>query len=267
MTVFQAAVLGIIQGLTEFLPISSSAHLTLAPWLFGWRDPGLAFDVALHLGSLAAVLWYFRVEWKRLIAAAGALLKRRTIETAEDRRILFLVAATVPALVGGVLLRSFAETAFRNIALIGGTLIVLGILLWAADRFRPRHRELADMRWRDAWTIGIAQVAALVPGVSRSGATITAARFLGLTRESAAVFSFLLSMPVTAAAIVFEAPTALRQSEDIAVLAVGVVAAAVSSWAAITVLLRYVSRHSYRVFAAYRVALGVLIFTLLVARG
>jgi undecaprenyl-diphosphatase len=267
MTVFQALVLGVLQGLAEFLPISSSAHLSLAPWLFGWSDPGLAFDVSLHVGTLVAVLWYFRAEWLRLLSAAAAIVRRRAVETHEERRVVFLIVATIPGGIGGLLLESHAETVFRNPAITAGGLIIMGIVLWAADRFAANDRPLDRMRWSDALLIGIAQTVALVPGVSRSGSTMSAGRVLRFDRQSAAVFSFLMSMPITAAAALFKVPDAIRETGISAPLVVGVLAAAVSSWLAIAVLLRYLSRHSFGVFAIYRLALGLVVFGLLYARG
>ncbi len=267
MTIFQAIVLGLIQGLTEFLPISSSAHLALAPFLFGWDDPGLAFDVALHFGTLIAVLWFFRREWGQLIVAFVNILKTRTIDTPEKKRVVFLVLATIPGAIGGLLLEEKAETVFRAPALTATALIIMGIILWAVDRFSAQVRPLDRMKWLDALLIGTAQVVALVPGVSRSGATITAGRALGFDRQSTAIFSFLMSMPITAAAIVLKAPDVLRQGGLGVQVAVGVAAAAVSSWLAISVLLRYVSRHSYGVFALYRVVLGAVVLAILYWRG
>ena len=267
MTSFQALVLGLIQGLTEFLPISSSAHLALAPWFFGWEDPGLAFDVALHFGTLLAVLWFFRKEWAQLIAAVVSIIRKRRVETVEEKRVIFLILATIPGAVGGLLLEEKAETVFRAQALTATALILMGVILWAADRFSRMTRDLTTMRWLDALLIGTAQVVALVPGVSRSGSTITAGRVLGFNRESAAVFSFLMSMPITAAAIVLKGPEVLRESGVSAPLIIGVVSAALSSWLAIAVLLRYVARHSYGIFALYRVVLGIAVLALLHARG
>jgi len=266
MTVFQALVLGIVQGLGEFLPISSSAHLVLTPWVFGWPDPGLAFDVALHVGTLVAVLWYFRAEWVKLTQSGFALLRTRRADTEEKRRLLYIVVATIPAAIAGVLLEDYAESTFRSPTLIALTLIVMGIVLWAVDRYAPRDRPLDNMRIRDAVLIGLAQIFALVPGVSRSGSTMTAARGLRFDRQSAAVFSFLMSMPITAAAAVLKAPTLLR-ADDRVTLIVGIVAAAASGWLAIAVLLRYVSRHSYGLFAVYRVLLGAAVLALVAARG
>lgn len=266
MTVLQALVLGIVQGLGEFLPISSSAHLVLTPWVFGWPDPGLAFDVALHVGTLVAVLWYFRAEWVRLAQSGFDLLRTRRADTEEKQRLLFIIVATIPAAIAGLLLEDYAESTFRSPTLIALTLIVMGIVLWAADRYAPRDRPLGNMRIRDAVLVGLAQIFALVPGVSRSGSTMTAARGLGFDRQSAAVFSFLMSMPITAAAAVLKAPTLLRANDRMTLL-VGIVAAAVSGWLAIAVLLRYVSRHSYGLFALYRLVLGAAVLALVAARG
>jgi undecaprenyl-diphosphatase len=267
MTILQAVVLGLVQGLTEFLPVSSSAHLALAPWLLGWRDPGLAVDVALHLGTLVAVVWYFRHDWVELARAAGQLARVRRVRTPADRRVLLLAAATLPAGVAGVLLKEYAETVFRHPAITATMLIVLGVLLWLVDRLAGTRRALDDLTVRDAWLIGFAQVCALVPGVSRSGATMTAARALGLDRGAAARFSFLMSLPIIAAAVLFKLPDVLRDGGAFGPLAAGIAAAAVSSWLAITVLLRFIARNSFGVFAVYRVVLGVVVLGLLAARG
>ncbi len=266
MTVFQALVLGVLQGLAEFLPISSSAHLALAPWLFRWQDPGLAFDVALHLGTLVTVLWYFRSEWIALIRSALSIVRARAVRTPEEWRVVFLIIGTIPGAIAGVLLEKQAEATFRAPALMATTLIIMGVILWAADRFVPQQRDINSMNWRDALIIGIAQAFALVPGFSRSGSTITGARLLRLDRQSAAIFSFLLSMPITAAAALLKVPQALKEGIS-PPLVVGVVAAALSSWLAIAVLLRYVSRHSFGLFALYRLALGILVFAVLASRA
>ena len=267
MTTFQALVLGLIQGLTEFLPVSSSAHLSLAPWLFNWPDPGLAFDVALHFGTLVAVLWYFRAEWGKLISAAISIVGNRRVQTIEEKRVVFLIIATIPGAIGGLLLEKKAETAFRAPALTATALIVMGIVLWAVDRFSRMDRNITGMRWLDSLLIGISQVFALIPGVSRSGSTITAGRLLKFDRQSAAVFSFLMSMPIIAAAVVLEGPKALRAGGFSAPLIVGVLASAVSGWLAIAILMRYVTRHSYGIFALYRVLLGLVVFLVLYFRG
>ncbi|MCU0618400.1 MAG: undecaprenyl-diphosphatase UppP [Gemmatimonadaceae bacterium] len=267
MTVLQAIVLGIVQGLAEFLPISSSAHLSLVPWLFGWQDPGLSFDVALHVGTLVAVLWYFRAEWVRLVRGALSIVRQRAVRTEDEWRVVYIAVATVPGAVAGLLLQDLAETVFRAPVITGIMLIVMGTLLWAADRWAAQTRTLPRMRWVDALLIGIAQACALVPGVSRSGATMTAGRALGFDRTSAAVFSFLMSMPITAAAAVLKVPDAIRQATDYTPLIAGIIAAGISSWLAIAVLLRFISRNSFGIFAVYRWALGLLVLWLVQQRG
>ena len=267
VTIFQAVVLGIVQGLAELLPISSSAHLALTPYFCGWADPGLAFDVSLHLGTLIALVWYFRAEWIDMTKSAWRIASTRRIETMHDRRLVYLVVATIPAGVGGLLLNDLAETTFRSPMIIGTSLIVMGVLLWAVDRWSARARMIEEVTMRDAILMGCAQVLALIPGVSRSGSTITAGRFLKLDRPSAARFSFLMSMPITLAAVVLKVPEAIRADGISAPLVAGVIAAAISSWLAITVLLRYVSKHSFGVFAVYRVLLAAVVFTTIATRA
>jgi undecaprenyl-diphosphatase len=267
MTVVQAFVLGIIQGLTEFLPISSSAHLTLAPWFFGWTDPGLEFDVALHMGTLIAVLWYFRAEWARLATAGWGILRRGgRVQGPEETRVVLLVIGTIPGAIAGVLLEKRAEETFRAPLLIAATLSIMGVLLWAVDKWAPTDRSMERLGIMDAVWIGLAQVLALVPGVSRSGSTITAGRALRLDRESAAVFSFLLSMPIIAGAGLHKLPHLLKAGVTVP-LATGVFTAAVSSWFAIAIVLRYVKTHSYGVFALYRVLLAAVVVALWFSRG
>src|SRR5690348_5517027 len=174
MTLFQAIVLGIIQGLSEFLPISSSAHLALTPWLLRWPEPGLSFDVALHTGTLVAVLAYFRAEWIRLIRAAWEIVTTRNVANESQQRVVLLVIATIPGGMAGLALDKYAETTYRAPALIAWAMIVLGILLWLADLGAREVRKLSDMKPGAALLIGIAQIFALIPGVSRSGSTITA---------------------------------------------------------------------------------------------
>ena len=266
MTPLQALALGIIQGLSEFLPISSSAHLALAPWLFGWEDPGLAFDVALHFGTLLAVIWYFRNEWGQLIKAAWGIVATRQLDTPEKRRVIYLIIATIPGGIGGYLLQSRAESAFRNPQLIAIALIVMGLVLWIVDKRVAQARVLGEMRWVDALLIGLSQVIALIPGVSRSGSTISTGRGLRFDRESAAEFSFLMSMPIILAAIIFEGPKALEEGGLTTELMSGLVASAISGWLAISVLMRYLSRHSYGIFALYRILIGIGVLAVIYAR-
>lgn len=267
MTDFQALTLGLIQGLSEFLPISSSAHLALTPWFFGWQPGGLAFDVALHIGTLIALAWYFRREWVALARSGVAIVRQRSVRTTDEWRVVFLVVATIPAAVAGLALEDLAETTFRSPRLIAINLVLMGVVLWLVDRVARRDRPLDSMRTRDAVTVGFIQCLALLPGVSRSGSTITGARFLGFDRQAAAVFSFLMSFPVTLAAAVLKAPDAFTPGTNASTIFIGIAAAAASSWLAIAVLLRFVSRHSYGVFAAYRLVLGAVILATIAARA
>ncbi len=267
LSVFQAFVLGALQGLAEFLPVSSSAHLALAPWAFGWPEPGLAFDVALHVGSLAALLWYFRTEWIALVRAALSIAATRRIETVEQKRVVLLVIATIPGGIAGLLLEKKAETAFRAPELTAIALIVMGAVLWIVDARASRARKIDEYTNFDAVLVGCAQAIALIPGVSRSGATITAGRALGFDRESAATFSFLMSMPIIAAAAVLKVPKALAQGGVTLPLAVAVITAAVSSAVAINILLRFVKNRGLGVFALYRFALGAAVLALVAYRA
>jgi undecaprenyl-diphosphatase len=266
VTTVQAVFLGALQGLAEFLPISSSAHLSLAPWAIGWPAPGLPFDVAMHVGTLVAVLWYFRREWLTLASAVLRALRRRRVETAEERRAIFLVAATLPGALAGLLLEEQASGVFRAPPLTAAALMAMGVVLWVADVRARRDRALGAMRWRDALLIGCAQAFAIVPGVSRAGATITAARLLGYDRTSAATFSFLMSMPIIAAAATLEFPRAVAGGFSLP-LALAMVTAGVFGWLAIAVLLRFLRLHGFGVFALYRLALGTAVLVLFAARG
>ena len=266
-TLWQSVVLGALQGFAEFLPISSSAHLSLAPWAFGWEEPGLAFDVALHVGTLVAVLSYFRREWIAMLRAAGSIVATREVRSVEQRRVMLLIAATVPGALAGLLLEKQAETIFRVPALTAAALIVMGAVLWWVDARASRTRSLESLLARDAWLIGIAQAFALVPGVSRSGATITAGRALGFDRSGAAVFSFMMSMPIIAAAAVLKVPRALAAHGITTSLLIGVATAALTGWIAIAVLLRFVRTRGYGVFAVYRLVLGAAVLALAWSRA
>jgi undecaprenyl-diphosphatase len=266
VTVFQAIVLGVIQGLSEFLPISSSAHLALTPWILGWPAPGLAFDVALHLGTLIALVWFFWQEWMTLAKAFFTILKTRRVETESERRVMFVIVATIPGGIAGYLLQDYAKTIFRTPALTGLMLIVMGLILWAVDRAASQQRGIAAMTWRDAIIVGLAQMFAIVPGVSRSGSTITAGRALGFSRESAAVFSFLLSLPIISAAVLFEGRHAIAHGVT-APLVAGVIASGISGWLAISVLLKFIARNSYGIFALYRLIVGAAVLLLAYLRG
>ena len=267
LSIFQAFVLGTLQGLAEFLPVSSSAHLSLAPWAFGWPEPGLAFDVALHVGSLVALLWYFRREWMELIVGGVSIVTKREVSTQNARLALFLVIATIPGGIAGLLFEKRAETVFREPTLTAIALIVMGALLWIVDARASRDRGLTGIKAVDAIIIGVAQAFAIIPGVSRSGSTITAGRALGFERKSAAQFSFMMSMPIIAAAAVLKVPKALHESGITLPLVVAVGAAAVSSMLAISFLLKFVQNRGFGVFAIYRFVLGAAVLALVAHRA
>lgn len=250
LTSLQAFVLGVVQGLTEFLPISSSAHLILFPRLMGWQDPGLSFDVALHLGTLAGVVVYF---WKDLWG-----MVRNARAASRPPLLLYLIIGTVPAAAVGLLLEHHVETVFRSPVLIAWALILMGVALAAADRFSSGRKTLPDLTAPAVLAIGVAQCLALVPGVSRSGITIMAALALGFQRQDAARFSFLLAIPIIAGAGLLRLPEILR-SPDPAALAAGFLGAALSGFFAIWFLLQYVQTRRYTPFVIYRWILGLFV--------
>ena len=264
MTLVQAAILGMVQGLTEFLPISSSAHLLLVPWFFGWKDPGLAFDVALHWGTLIALAVYFWRDWAKLAAGTLRAIGGRAWN---DDAVLAakLVVGTIPAGIVGVLFESYADRAWRSPWISAVMLAVVGIVMWIFDR-RSRNGDANVIPgWAAVILIGCAQGIALVPGTSRSGITMIAGLAAGLPRPSAARFSFLLSGPIILAAGLKKLPDIVHG--DPATTAVGLVCAAVFGGLAIAFLLRYLSRGSFVPFAIYRLVLAAGVVTLLLVRG
>ena len=247
-SLFQSLILGIVQGLTEFLPISSSAHLILIPRLFGWEDQGLSFDVALHLGTLVAVLAYF---WRDILE----------ILTSKDRKTLFfLIVATIPGAIAGFLLEHKAETVFRSPQLIAWTLILMGAALGLADWLGKEDKTMADLTFKIALIIGLSQSLALIPGVSRSGITIMTALFLGLKRREAARFSFLLSAPIIAGAGILKLKTILHSPDHLS-LGIGFLAAALSGFLAIWAIMKYVQTRRYTPFVIYRWILGLFVLS------
>jgi len=258
----QTVVLALVQGITEFLPISSSAHLILVPVLTGWPDQGLAFDVAVHAGSLAAVVAYFRHElWRMTVAGLGSLAGSRS---ADARLAWAVVLGTVPVVVFGLLGKSYVEDALRSPLVIATTAIAFGLLLWWADVAGRRERDEYSIGWRDALLVGLAQAVALIPGTSRSGITITAGLMLGLTREAAARFSFLLSIPTLLASNVLIGRDLLTTSEpvDWSALALGALVAGASAYACIHFFIRLLSRTGMLPYVIYRVVLGVVLLWL-----
>jgi undecaprenyl-diphosphatase len=275
---WQALVLGIVQGATELLPISSSGHLILVPWAANWHyletheSFNKTFDVALHLGTLVAVVGYFWSDIVRYVVAWFGTLRRRRIETADERIAWAVAAATIPAAIAGAVGESVIEKHLGDPWQIAVALAVFGVLLWLADRL-PQQRGLEDVGIRNGFLIGLAQVLALIPGVSRSGITITAARAWKLERDDAARFSFLLLVPVVLGAVVYKGLKNVVLEPlppgSTGPFVVGTLASVAVGLVAIKALLGYVRRHDYTIFAAYRVALAIVILILIAtnARG
>ena len=278
MPLYQAIVLAIVQGLTEFLPVSSTAHLWLVPWILKWNDPGLTFDVALHAGTLVAVLLYFWRYWLEMIkmvlgiggggvgvAARGDVpaKTRAIIPLGENRQIFwFLVIATIPGGIAGVLFERAADEQLRSPFVVGSALIIVALLMWAGERVGSDDHNLGQVSLLDSIIVGVAQAFAVIPGVSRSGSTMTAGLFRGMNRETAARFSFLLSTPLIAGACLKKGweihhsglPAGMRMP-----FLLGIMVSAVVGYAVIAVLIRYLERRTFAIFVVYRVILGVIL--------
>jgi len=260
----QAIVLGVVQGLTEYLPVSSTAHLRIVPAFLGWEDPGAAFTAVTQLGTMAAVLLYFRTDLWRIARAWTASLRQPELRSEVDARMgWYILLGTIPIGIFGLAFSDQIESGARDLYLIGTALIVLGLVLLYAEHVARRDRSIEDIKRRDGILIGLAQACALVPGVSRSGATITAGLFLGFDRESAARYSFLLSVPAVVLSGVFE----LRdiggdENAGVVPTIIATLLAFAVGYASIAFLLRWLARHSTAVFVAYRVALGALVLAL-----
>jgi undecaprenyl-diphosphatase len=281
MPLYQAVVLAIVQGLTEFLPISSTAHLVLFPWLLGWKDPGLTFDIALHAGTLVAVVAYFWRYWlemlKLVTGIGGSSLADPPSSVAtgeagqitllgENRRLFwYLVVATFPAGIAGWLFESAAEEQLRSPVIIGTALVAVGLIMWAGERLGRRLHDLGHVGFLDSLLVGVAQAFSVIPGVSRSGATMTAGLFRGMKRETSARFSFLLSTPIIAGAA-FKKALEIRHSGLPADMRLpfiaGIIVAAVVGYLVIAVLIRYLERRTFTIFVIYRVVLGVVVLAL-----
>jgi len=253
--IFQSIALGIVQGLGEFLPISSTAHLILVPYFTGWNDPGLAFDVALHGGTLLAVLIYFYKDWLEIFQIT--FLKKESREY--DKNILWLlVLGTIPGALAGFFLENWVDGIFRSPFVIAFTLAFFGLILYLVDKFSRKQRDLKNLKLSDVLAIGICQAIAVVPGVSRSGATISAGLALGMNRVSAARFSFLLSTPIILGATVSQLPDLIGNGIDSAMIW-GIVFSALSGYIAIKYLLKFVQNYSYKFFFWYRLILAGII--------
>jgi undecaprenyl-diphosphatase len=269
MTVVEAITLGLVQGFTEFLPISSIAHLRVIPALLGWSDPGAAFSAVIQLGTLAAVLVYFGPDIRIMARAViRGLADGRPWAKQEARLAWFILLGTLPIGVCGLVFKRYIVGELRSLYVVSGSLIVLGILLWVAEKHAALRREVMHIGWVDSQVIGLAQALALIPGSSRSGTTMTAAMFLGLTREAAARFSFLLGIPAIGAAGVFELRDLLKHGlggAGFSSLVIGVVTSALAGYLAIDLLLRYLRTRTTYIFVWYRLGLGLLLLVLLAA--
>jgi len=269
MELLQAAILGLVQGLGEFLPISSSAHLVVTPWLFGWQDHGLSFDVALHWGTLLAVLTYFRSDIVNLIKGFWHSLWPSTRNFSDNiwqRMAWLLVIASIPGALIGKLLEEKAETVFRSPLLIAVTMSVFGLILLLVDRYSRKQKDLGDIKKSHALLVGLSQAFAIIPGVSRSGSTMTAGLALGFKREDAAKFSFLMSVPIIFGAGLLKAGE-FASSVSLPALAVGFTTAAISGFLSIKYLLRYISKNDFKIFVWYRWAFAALIIVVYLIRN
>jgi len=266
MPLYQAIVLAIIQGFTEFLPVSSTAHLTIIPDLLGWKDPGLSFDVALHLGTLVAVLVYFFRDWVQVILNGIGISYRGAHPDENSRSLLWLlVVGTIPAALAGLKFEKYADQALRTPYIIGGAMIVFGLLMWVADRAGTARNGLDQMTGFDAITVGLAQALAIIPGVSRSGSTLTMARFRGYSREAAARFSFLLSTPIIAGAAAKKGwelhKDGLPDDMKIPYL-VGIAVSGVVGLMVIAFFMKYLRHNSLSIFVWYRILFGIIVIAL-----
>ncbi len=257
--IFEAIILGIVQGLGEFLPISSTGHLILTEWATGWKGElinNLTFDVALHAGTLLAVLWYFRQDWLRFGEACVKMVKG-SAPAYEARLVWYIVLATIPAGVAGMRYEHVVETAFRNPLLVASALAAGSLIMWFCDAYSAKERRLATMTFGHAFFVGLAQAIALIPGISRSGITISAGLAAGYRREDSARFSFLLATPVIAGAAVFKLKhISLHSSEAATGFVLGTLSSAIVGYLAIRFLIRYLERHSLNIFVWYRLILA-----------
>jgi undecaprenyl-diphosphatase len=272
MPLYQAIVLALVQAFTEFLPVSSTAHLTLFPWLLGWQDPGLAFDVALHAGTLVAVLLYFFKDWLTL-ALCGVGVKYPANATTEEvgqhkKLFWYMVVGTIPGGILGALFEHKIEEHFRTPYVIAISLIVVALVMWWADSKSPLSRPIEQSNIGDAVTIGTAQALALCPGVSRSGITITVGLFRGFTREAATRFSFLLSTPLIAGAVVSHLPKLIKLHKaggldlPLSTLLISILVSGVAGYFVIAFFLRYLQTHTLKLFVFYRLLFGIIVLVL-----
>lgn len=266
MDSIQILLLALIQGITEFLPISSSAHLILAPYLFGYEDQGLAFDVAVHLGSLLAVVYYFRQQIIDITRDWFKSLRQQKHNTQNAKMGWYIIVATIPVVIVGGLFAGLVSTTLRSPSVIAVTTIVFGLLLWWADQRGKGQRQLKQLSWRDVLIIGLMQAIAIIPGTSRSGITMTAALMLGFDRQSASRFSFLIAIPTIAMSSLYMIAKLMTSSHSIDwfTLAAGVIFSAMAALLSITYFLRFIERIGMLPFVIYRLLLGLILILLIV---
>lgn len=264
MDISQAVFLGVVQGITEVLPISSSGHLVLVPWIFGFEDPGLGFDVALHIGTLVAIVTYFRKDWIKIVTGFLKGLRDREFKSHEEKLPLFIMLATVPGVLAGYFLNDLAESTLRNPYLIAFMLIFFGYVLILAEKWDKQKKDIKNMSTKSSLITGMAQAIAIVPGVSRSGITISAGMFQGFTREAAARFSFLISAPIILGAGVYEMKNMPANDFQSTVFWAGLVSSVLASFLSIKFLMGFVRNHKLNVFAYYRFALAGVILLILI---
>lgn len=260
ITIIQSIVFGAVQGLGEFLPISSTAHLVLIPYFTGWSDPGLTFDIALHVGTLIAVLAFFWKDWLDIFSSALTNIKKRGVIAIKKELLYYLAIGTIPGVILGLLLEKKVETVLRSPLLIAFTLIFAGAFLFWADKKNKGQKELKDINLTDSVIIGICQAIAIIPGVSRSGITITAGLFRNLNRATAARFSFLLSTPIIMGSAILKLPE-LFATNISAPLIIGIITSAIFGYLSIKFLLKFLEKFGYGAFFWYRLGLGLLIIS------
>jgi undecaprenyl-diphosphatase len=271
MPLYQVIVLALVQGITEFLPVSSSGHLALIPWFFGWTDPGLTFDIALHAGTLVAVLLFFFRDWVQIAGQGFGLSWGNDAQLKQNRSLLwYLAAASVPAAIFGLLFDRYAEEEWRSPLLIGTMMVAIGVVMWVAERVGKGSKAMGAVTFQDSLTIGVSQALAIVPGTSRSGITIATGLFRDLDRPAAARFSFLLATPIIAGAAASKLlhmvkhgglPADMRMP-----FALGILISAVSGCLVIAFFLKYLQRHTLRIFILYRIVFGILVIALALFR-
>ena len=296
MQLIQSIILGIVQGLSEFLPISSSAHLIILPWILNWKDQGLAFDVALHIGTLFAVIFYFRKEWMmmfRTVLSYKNYLKQNKkasdfnqgnksqitnyklqinskIQNSKNLNyynlFFLIILASIPGAIFGLLLNNYVETIFRSPILIVFTLSILGFFLWFFDKKGKKGKFLKNLNWQTALLIGFSQAFAIIPGISRSGITITMALALGFERRAAARFSFLLATPIIFGAGIMKTPQLINSDINFFVLSTGILTSAIAGFLAIKYILKYLENNNYNIFVYYRIIFALVILGIILMR-